>query len=152
MSEIADLRELGSDEIIPEEFETSIEIFSRVLTKLGIPRHIIQRQVATIRSEGYEILRLPTLPMVELIDISEALGSAATETFIVPADSRAAGKTIGKLQLRTNTGVSVIAVIHDGTTEINPGPETRIDGDDVVVLLGTPDKIHQAIEQYLDSK
>jgi CPA2 family monovalent cation:H+ antiporter-2 len=149
MTEIRDLRELGADEIIPEEFETSIEIFSRVLTKLGIPRHIIQRQAAAIRSEGYEMLRLPTLPMVELIDIAEALGSAATETFIMPSDSPAAGQTIGQLQLRTKTGVSVIAVIHDGSTEINPGPETRIDVDDVLVLLGTTDKIHQAIEQHL---
>jgi CPA2 family monovalent cation:H+ antiporter-2 len=149
MTEINDLRELGADEIIPEEFETSIEIFSRVLTKLGIPRHIIQRQAAAIRSEGYEMLRLPTLPMVELIDIAEALGSAATETFIMPSDSPAAGKTIGQLQLRTKTGVSVIAVIHDGSTEINPGPETMIDVDDVLVLLGTTDKIHQAIEQHL---
>ena len=152
MSEITDLRELGSDEIIPEEFETSIEIFSRVLTKLGTPRHIIQQQVAAIRSEGYEMLRLPTLPMVELIDIGQALRSSATETFIVPPDSRAAGQTIGKLQLRTKTGVSVIAVIHDGTTEINPGPETKIDGDDVLVLLGTPDKIHQAVEEHLAAK
>lgn len=149
MSEITDLRELGADEVIPEEFETSIEIFSRVLTKLGIPRHIIQRQAAAIRGEGYEMLRLPTLPMVELIDIAEALGSAATETFIMPSDSPAAGKTIGQLKLRTKTGVSVIAVIHDGTTEINPGPETKIDVDDVLVLLGTTDKIHQAIEQHL---
>ena len=98
------------------------------------------------------MLRLPTLPMVELIDIGQALRSAATETFIVPPDSRAAGQTIGKLQLRTKTGVSVIAVIHDGTTEINPGPETKIDGDDVLVLLGTPDKIHQAVEEYLAAK
>ncbi len=149
MSEITDLRDLGADEVIPEEFETSIEIFSRVLTKLGIPRHIIQRQAAAIRGEGYEMLRLPTLPMVELIDIAEALGSAATETFIMPSDSPAAGKTIGQLQLRTKTGVSVIAVIHDGSTEINPGPETMIDVDDVLVLLGTTDKIHQAIEQHL---
>jgi len=149
MTEITDLRELGADEIIPEEFETSIEIFSRVLTRLGIPRHIIQRQAAAIRGEGYEMLRLPTLPMVEMIDIAEALGSAATETFIMPSDSPAAGKTIGELKLRTKTGVSVIAVIHDGSTEINPGPETSIDVDDVVVLLGTTDKIHQAIEQHL---
>jgi K+/H+ antiporter YhaU regulatory subunit KhtT len=87
--------------------------------------------------------------MVELIDIAEALGSAATETFIMPSDSPAAGQTIGQLQLRTKTGVSVIAVIHDGSTEINPGPETRIDVDDVLVLLGTTDKIHEAIEQHL---
>jgi monovalent cation:H+ antiporter-2, CPA2 family len=104
MTEITDLRGLGADEIIPEEFETSIEIFSRVLTKLNIPRHIIQRQAAAIRGEGYEMLRLPTLPMVDLIDIPEALGSGATDTFIVRSDSPAAGKTIGDLKLRTKTG------------------------------------------------
>ena len=151
MSEIGDLRELGSDEIIPEEFETSIEIFSRVLTELGMPRHLIHRQVAAIRSEGYELLRLPTLQEVELIDIAEALGSAATETFIVPTDSPAVGKTIGELRLRTNTGVSVIAAIHEGNTEINPGPETQIKSDDVLVLLGTPDKIHRAMDEYLSA-
>ena len=152
MTEISDLRELGADEIIPEEFETSIEIFSRVLTELGIPGHIVQHQVAAIRNEGYEILRLPTLPMVELIDIREALGSAATETFIVPPDSQAAGKTIGGLKLRTKTGVSVIALIHDGNTEINPGPDATINVDDVLVLLGSTDNIHQAVEQCLGSK
>src|SRR5688572_6377907 len=149
MSEITDLRELGSDEVIPEEFETSIEIFSRALKELGIPRHIIQRQVGAIRNEGYEMLRVPSVPVVDLADIAEALGSAATETFIVPENSPAADKTIGDLKLRTNTGVSVIAAIHDGNTEINPGPEATISADDVLVLLGTPENIERAIENYL---
>jgi CPA2 family monovalent cation:H+ antiporter-2 len=147
MTEITDLRELGADEIIPEEFETSIEIFSRVLKELGIPNHMIQRQAAAIRNEGYEMLRLPTIPMVDLIDIADALGKAATETFIVPADCPAAGKTIGQLKLRTKTGVSVIALVHDGNTEINPGPDASINPDDVLVLLGTPDNIHRAVER-----
>lgn len=149
MSEITDLRDLGADEVIPEEFETSIEIFSRVLKELGVPRHLIQRQVAAIRAEGYEMLRVPSLPMLDLAEISEALGSATTDTFIVPPDSPAAGKTIGKLKLRTRTGVSVISVIHDGNAEINPGPETNINIDDVLVLLGTPEKIDRAIEMCL---
>lgn len=147
MTEITDLRELGADEIIPEEFETSIEIFSRVLKELGIPNHMIQRQAAAIRSEGYEMLRLPTIAMVDMIDIADALGKAATETFIVPPDCPAAGKTIGQLKLRTKTGVSVIALVHDGNTEINPGPDSSINVDDVLVLLGTPDSIHNAVER-----
>jgi monovalent cation:H+ antiporter-2, CPA2 family len=149
MSEITDLRGLGSDEVIPEEFETSIEIFSRVLKELGVPRHVSQRQVAAIRAEGYEMLRVPSLPMLDLADISEALGSASTDTFVVPADSPAAGKSIGRLKLRTRTGASVISVIHDGNAEINPGPETIINCGDVLVLLGTPEKIDRAIELCL---
>jgi CPA2 family monovalent cation:H+ antiporter-2 len=149
MSEITDLRELGADEVIPEEFETSIEIFSRVLREYGIARHLIQRQVAAIRNEGYEMLRIPSLPIVDMADIAQALGSASTETLIVPSDSSAAGKTIGELQLRTKTGVSVIAIIHDGNAEINPVPETIINAEDVLVLLGSPEKIDYAIESCL---
>jgi K+/H+ antiporter YhaU regulatory subunit KhtT len=93
-------------------------------------------------------LRVPALPAVDLAEISEALGSAATETFVVPMDSPAAGKTIGQLKLRTNTGVSVIAIIHDGNTDINPGPDAKIGPDDVMVLLGTPEKIDRAVEKY----
>ena len=37
MAEISDLRELGANEVIPEEFETSIEIFSRVLENTALP-------------------------------------------------------------------------------------------------------------------
>jgi K+/H+ antiporter YhaU regulatory subunit KhtT len=95
------------------------------------------------------MLRIPSLPVVDMAGIAEALGSAATETFIVNPDSPAAGKSIGKLQLRTKTGVSVIAIIHDGTTEINPGPDSILDSDDVLVLLGTPENIDRAIETCL---
>ena len=147
MSEIQDLRELGADEVIPEEFETSIEIFSRVLNDYGTPRHVIQRRITEIRSEGYQMLRVPSLPMTDLSETAAALRSAATETLFVDVHSKAVGKTIGELKLRTRTGVSIIAVTRDGSTEINPGPDTRLVADDVLVLLGNSDQIDLAIAE-----
>ena len=147
MSEISDLRELGADEVIPEEFETSIEIFSRVLREYGIARDVIQRQVAAIRNEGYQMLRTPSLPSVDMSEIAEALKSASTETLFVEADSMAIGKTIGELKLRKKTGVTIIAITHEGRTEINPGPETTIQAEDVLVLLGGTEQIDLAIEE-----
>jgi len=147
MSEISDLRELGADEVIPEEFETSIEIFSRVLREYGIARDVIQRQVAAIRNEGYQMLRTPSLPSVDMSEIAEALKSASTETLFVEADSIAIGKTIGELKLRKKTGVTIIAITHEGRTEINPGPETTIQAEDVLVLLGGTEQIDLAIEE-----
>lgn len=152
MSEVTDLRELGADEVIPEEFETGIEIFSRVLREYGIGRHVIQRQVSAIRSEGYEMLRMPSLPVIDMAEIAQALGSASTETFIVNPDSPAVGKTIGELKLRTKTGVSIVAIIHEGNAEINPGPESVIREDDVLVLLGSPEKVDRAIESCLENQ
>jgi CPA2 family monovalent cation:H+ antiporter-2 len=147
MSEISDLRELGANEVIPEEFETSIEIFSRVLREYGIARHVIQHQVAAIRSEGYQMLRMPSLPIVDMNEIAEALESASTETLFVEADSFAVGKTIGELRLRKKTGVTIIAISREGHTEINPGPETTIQAEDVLVLLGGTGQIDRAIEE-----
>ena len=147
MSEMSDLRGLGANEVIPEEFETSIEIFSRVLREYGIARHVIQRQVGAIRSEGYQMLRVPSLPVLDMSEIAEALKSASTETLFVEPDYRAVGKAIGELGLRKKTGVTIIALTHEGHTEINPGPETIIEADDVLVLLGSPEQIDLAIEE-----
>ena len=146
MSELSDLRELGADETIPEEFETSIEIFSRVMREYGIARHLIQRQVREIRSEGYQMLRAPSLPLVEINEVAEALGSASTETLLIDADSAAIGKTIGDLRLRSRSGATVIAIARDGQTEINPGPDYRLAAEDVLVLLGSPEQIDVAVK------
>ena len=98
-------------------------LLARPAASTAIARDVIQRQVAEVRREGYEMLRTPSLPPVEMSDIAEALGSASTETLFVDPDSPAVGKTIGDLRLRSRTGATVIAVVRDGRTDINPGPE-----------------------------
>jgi len=146
MSELQDLLQLGADEVIPEEFETSIEIFSRVLREYGIARNVIQRQVDGVRSEAYQMLRAPSLPRVQMSEIAEALAGASTETLVIGASSGAVGKTIGDLMLRSKTGATLIAVVRDGETDINPGSTLRFQPEDVLVLLGSPEQIDHAIE------
>ncbi|MEP7346253.1 MAG: NAD-binding protein, partial [Gemmatimonadaceae bacterium] len=57
VSAIEDLRALGADEVVPEEFETSIEIFGRVLHRFGIPDERIREAAEAARGHHYEILR-----------------------------------------------------------------------------------------------
>jgi CPA2 family monovalent cation:H+ antiporter-2 len=152
MTELQDLLQLGADDVIPEEFETSIEIFSRVLREYGIARDVIRRRVEEVRREGYEMLRTPSLAPVEIRGIAEALGSASTETLFVEPDSPVVGKTIGDLRLRSRTGATVIAVVQDGRTEINPGPERKLEAEDVLVLLGSPEQIEIAASQITPSE
>ncbi|HEY9281925.1 MAG TPA: cation:proton antiporter [Pyrinomonadaceae bacterium] len=151
MSELQDLLALGADEVIPEEFETSIEIFSRVLREYGVARSVIQRQVEAVRGEAYQMLRAPTLPHIQMSEIAEALAGASTETLVVGAGTGADGKTIGELMLRSRTGATVIAVVRDGNTDINPGPELRLRAEDVVVLLGSPGQVDRAVEHINES-
>jgi CPA2 family monovalent cation:H+ antiporter-2 len=146
MSELPDLYNLRADEVIPEEFETSIEIFSRVLRQYHIPRNVIQREVDLIRDEGYEMLRLPTAPHIELNEIAEALSSTATETLFIRSDSPVVGKSLERLDLRKMTGATIIAAIREGGTQINPGPDFQFASDDIIVLLGSQEEIDKATE------
>jgi uncharacterized protein with PhoU and TrkA domain len=56
----------------------------------------------------------------------------------VEAGSRLAGDSLGALEVKTTTGMRVIAVRRgDGDWVISPGPETTVHGDDVLIAKGT---------------
>ncbi|HEY8461492.1 MAG TPA: NAD-binding protein, partial [Blastocatellia bacterium] len=147
MAEVEELYRLGANQVIPEEFETSVEIFSRVLKEYGVSRNVIQREVEDVRKEGYQMLRSSSLPLAELSAIAEAFGSLGTETIFISSDSPSVGKTLGELDLRNQTGASVTAAIRNGDTKINLGPEFRIAADDILVLLGHSEHLEKAIER-----
>jgi CPA2 family monovalent cation:H+ antiporter-2 len=56
VSEMAPLHELGADEVIPEEFETSIEIFTRALKKYLVSQKDIETLIAEMRAGDYKLL------------------------------------------------------------------------------------------------
>lgn len=143
--EITELVSLGANEVIPEEFETSIEIFARVLQRFGVSRGTIEEQIAKIRQRGYEMLRSPSLPNVEMGNLNEAMHKAVTRTVRLGADSPAVGQTLGELDLRGKTGATVIAVIRDGEPKISPGARYTLCENDTILLSGSPEKTDAAI-------
>lgn len=144
VAEIGELLEIGANEVIPEEFETSIEIFSRVLHRYGVARNIIERQIGEIRRQGYEMLRSSSLPMIHVTDFADALNGTATETIYLTDESPALEKTLAELNLRNQTKATVVAVVRAGETEINPGADFKLQADDILVLLGTSENIDAA--------
>lgn len=157
VSEITELFDLGANEVIPEEFETSIEIFARVLHRYGFARNIIEGQIQRIRQQGYEMLRSPSGPPVQPVDLKLGLDSASTETVMIESDSPIITKSLGELDLRGRTGATVIAVVHNGETKISPGAKYKLCANDTVVLLGAADSIEKATqvlnpsEKYVDA-
>jgi CPA2 family monovalent cation:H+ antiporter-2 len=57
LREIDELLAAGADQVVPEEFETSIEIFCLVLQDYRVPPAIIAEKAERIRKEGYAMLR-----------------------------------------------------------------------------------------------
>ena len=91
---IEELRKLGANEIIPEEFETSIQIFNRVLQRYHVPRNVIEVQERIIRDESYEFLRGGTPKTADKLDrIAELLEGTLTQTYLVRSGSPAIGRS-----------------------------------------------------------
>jgi len=146
VSEIEELHKLGANEIIPEEFETSVEIFSRVLQKYHIPTNIIEEQIKIIRSSGYRMLRGLSLEPHNLTDLQKVLNLSLTETFLISENSTASGVKLFDLDLRNKTGVTVIAVVRQGKAFTNPDRDFIINPGDILVLLGSHKQLHDAME------
>jgi len=49
------LYELGAEDVIPEDYEASVEVLVRVLAKYLVPRSNIERLVTQSRTEHHEI-------------------------------------------------------------------------------------------------
>lgn len=146
ISEITELFQSGADEVIPEEFETSIEIFSRVLLRYGVDRHTIETQIERVRRQGYEMLRSPSIQRVEMSNLNAALQAATTETIKLNENSPAIGKNLGELDLRQATGATLIAVVRGDDTKIGPGANYKLQENDILILFGKPEKIERAVK------
>ena len=149
IKELKELQELGVDEIVPEEFETSIEISRLVLQSFQIPQHVILEKVKQIRREGYAFLRHGTFPESTIHRRSETRldrkEEVEVETCRIDEDSPALGQPLSTLAIQPRTGATVIALTRAGNTDPNPSDKTVLEAEDIVVLLGTRDTIHRAI-------
>lgn len=81
-------------------------------------------------------------------DLDDALSGARVKWVSIPDDSPIVGQTIGEINIRRQTGISILAV-ERGTQRItNPTPETQLLADDVLVVVGE-DGAHQALDTLL---
>jgi len=137
VTEIDELYKLGANQVIPEEFETSIEIFTRTLEEFHIPRNIIDAQIKIIRGERYGMLRGLSKTPRSMEKITDLLTAGTAETFFISHKSIVAGKSLKELNLRQQTGATVIAVVRGESSFTSPSPDFKIEKGDTLVLVAT---------------
>ncbi len=148
--EVDDLIKLGANEVIPEEFETSIEIFSRVLHHYHVPVNVITEHIENIRQNSYSALRSIELPVKQLAERHEFLKEIETETYLIKSGSQISGHSLKELHLRGETGVTVIAIQRGGEFYQNPPAEFVLNEGDVLLMIGKKKDLKKALE-YLES-
>lgn len=142
--EIEALQEAGADQIVAEEFETAIEVFTRVLGRYHVPRHLVRAQTRALRGEGYRMLRAEALHPEVSQAVLDALAAGTTDLFQVERDGPAAGRTLRELELRQRSGATVIALVRGERSHTNPSPEMAIEPGDCLVLVGSHEEIDRA--------
>jgi CPA2 family monovalent cation:H+ antiporter-2 len=144
LAEMGRLYALGANEVIPEEFETSIEIFSRVLSKYLIPRHEIEALIGETRADGYQMFRSLSKESTSFGDLKHYLPDVEVSTIRITEGSPVRGRSIGQSELRKEHGVTVLAIRREGQLISSPDADTFLKENDLLILIGAPAKLTSA--------
>jgi CPA2 family monovalent cation:H+ antiporter-2 len=144
IAEVERLRALGANEVIPEEFETSLEIVTRTLRVMGIAQNIVANQLRLLRDEGYRMLRDPAVRLTDGSRLSAIFAAGMSQTYIVLPETFADGKTITELGLDEER-VGVAALLRDGRA-LSPLPtDEPLQPGDTMLLVGAHEDLARAV-------
>ncbi len=142
VKETSELIALGADEVIPEEFETSVQIFTHVLQNFLVPEDDIGQLVDNVRADNYQLfkgeLKLPkTYRPKNISDFNITclrLNSDSNEFL---------GKPLRLLNLRAEHGINILGIKRKDEMLDNVQPEEILKQGDIIYVLGNQSKIEQ---------
>ncbi|MGH8695898.1 MAG: monovalent cation:proton antiporter-2 (CPA2) family protein [Burkholderiales bacterium] len=137
------LEAAGAAEVVPDTFESSLMLASHALLMLGVPVRRVVGHIRSVRERRYRLLRgFYRGASDDAADLDEA-NQPRLHTVSLEPGAYAVGRTLAELDL-DRLGGEVTAVRRRGIRADEPGPETRFEAGDVVVLLGRPDALDAA--------
>lgn len=143
LSEIENLFRIGANEVIGEEFEASIEIFSRTLRHYHIPTNVVENIIRMTRNQNYAILRGRTSVDVRWEKLNALLEAGTVEIFLIDKQMHACNKSLQELDLRKRIEATIVAIVRKGKSYPSPAADFVIQPNDIVVVTAA----HQNLEK-----
>jgi len=140
LQEVQPLYDAGANDVVPEEFETSVEIFNLVLKKYLIPRQEIERLTAEVRARCYQVFRSEK-ELEPFGGLKPGLPDIEISTFRLADRAPLAGKSLAQMELRKKYGLTVLAIRRDEQMFPNPQPDIKLKVNDLLIVMGSPDTI-----------
>jgi CPA2 family monovalent cation:H+ antiporter-2 len=145
VEEVEPLYRVGADDVIPEEFETSVEILVRVLRRYLVPQVEIEEFVGDVRSRGYEMFRgIAPDSGVDPQELDMHIPDSEVATVQVGGESYLVGRTLQEVGLRAEYGVTLLLVRRAGEALPNPGAGLRFAVGDQLIVFGSPRAVADA--------
>jgi CPA2 family monovalent cation:H+ antiporter-2 len=152
VSEVESLHDIGADEVIAEEFETSVEIFTVVLNKFFVPRDRIDSFITDVRANGYQMLRSRNIDQGTLTDLVRHIPEVTITTLTVEPGSPLDGTTLGEISLRKRHNLLLLAIRRDENIITGLSGETRIEAGDSAIIYATPEDIAKGAMLFTGQK
>ncbi len=146
IEDIEALYKIGATQVIPEEFETSIDLFERVMANFLLPRKEIDLAIDRIRNDHYGIFMEENSN--SRYNISKDIPDVEIVAIETMKDAAIIGKSLAESQLRQNFGVTLVALKRDHAIIDHPKPSTLFCEGDVAYLLGKSKQITKAGELF----
>ena len=142
VKEISELFALGADEVIPEEFETSVQIFTHVLHNFLVPEDDIDQIVEKVRADNYQLfkgeLKKPTVfKPNNLADFNITCVSMSADS------NQFLGKPLKELNLRIEFGINILGIKRKEMLMQNIQPDDVLLQGDRVYIQGKQSNIEQ---------
>jgi len=152
IAEVEDLFESGADEVIPAEFETSIEVFCRILQFYQMPKGLIGQYADQFRKNHYSMFIKGETPKKLFHDTLALMPDVHYESFVIKGNSPAEDASIRSLDIQNQTGALVIAVRRDNKTMRGLTPDFEFQKGDIVFLIGDNISLQNANRLYFRKK
>ncbi len=141
LAEVGILHKLGASNVVAEEFESSIEVFSRVLHQYMIPQQDIDQLVSTIRQENYSIMRRTSQEVSGMDDFLEQFTQVSMRVIRLEENSPLYGKSLIELELPKKYSVTIVAIKRADQMIPSPQAGMILQRDDILYLFGEEDNL-----------
>ena len=144
MNDLLKIFDAGANDVISEQFETSVEVITRVLVKYMVSRDEIDDFIVKLRGLNYDMMRSIRYEHQGLQDYRLEISDTEILTMKIQKESTLNGKKLSELNLRANWGISILAIKRSGNIFANPEPSITLNESDVLVIFGT----HQSVDKF----
>jgi monovalent cation:H+ antiporter-2, CPA2 family len=143
LNQIDNFYSIGADEVVSDEFECSIELFSRVLNRYMVPLNEIETQGEELRADHYNMLRSPETRRKSICELALDFSDVDIKSIRIGENSKAAGRTLGDLDLRKKHGITVLAISRNHRLVYDLRAETELNPDDIILVISPPQKLDE---------
>jgi len=148
INETTPLMELGADVVVPEEYETAIEIFALVLAKYLIPTREIEHFIQQVRTDNYSVMRDTSRVTIAQNQLKFQMPDYDIKSFRLDKNSKIIGKKISEIDLRKKYDTTILAINRTNQVFPNPDPSIMFESGDILIVFGSSNNLNSCRDLF----